>query len=68
MSCFVRMVGHGYRWDMDVRGTTGLAMGGLFDPELMNGATIYLDEKDIAPDPRRTYLNADEILKERRSK
>lgn len=44
------------------------AWGEFFDPQLMATGTLYLDEKDCQPDPQRTYLNADEILKERRSK
>lgn len=66
MSCFVRMVGYGYRWDMEVRGDSGVAMGGLFDPVLMNGATLYLDAKDMQPEPGRVYMDANEILAERR--
>lgn len=56
------------RFDRNAAPLATPAWGEFFDPQLMATGTLYLDEKDIAPDPRRTYLNADEILKERRSK
>lgn len=67
MTCFVRMIGHGYRWDMEVKGKgPGDLLGELFDPELMNGATVLLDAKYMKPQPGREYLDANELLKDRR--
>lgn len=43
------------------------AWGEFFDPQLFASGTLYLDEKDMQPDPRRDYVSAEEILKDRRT-
>lgn len=66
----MRVISRGVRLDLAVDPKADPvatpAWGEFFDPELMASGTLYLDEKDMQPDPRREYVSAEEILKDRR--